>query len=118
MDQQTLTSIGVMVAVFVALTIFKRLGQVGRDEAQRLVKEGAKLVDVRSAAEFSSLHIPGAVNVPLDQLGASEGTLGAKDRPIVLYCASGTRSAMARTMLKGRGFTQVFNLGPMSRWTA
>jgi rhodanese-related sulfurtransferase len=42
--------------------------------------------------------------------------LGAKDKPVVLYCASGTRSSMARSVLKGQGFTQVFNLGAMSRW--
>jgi rhodanese-related sulfurtransferase len=81
-----------------------------------MVKDGAKLVDVRSAMEFSSGHIPGAINVPLQELGAQVKKLGEKDKPVVLYCASGTRSAMARSTLKGLGFTQVHNLGAMSRW--
>ncbi|MBL8923543.1 MAG: rhodanese-like domain-containing protein [Myxococcaceae bacterium] len=102
--------------VIVAFLVFKRLGQVSRDEAHRLVKEGAKLVDVRSAMEFTSGHIPGAINVPLQELGSRAQKLGPKDKPVVLYCASGTRSAMARSTLKGLGFTQVFNLGSMGRW--
>ena len=48
---------------------------------------------------------------------AKLGVLVSKDKPIVLYCASGARSSAARSMLKGQGFTQVFNLGAMSRWS-
>ena len=106
----------VPVALIGAFLLFKRLGQVKPEDARRMVKEGAKLVDVRSVAEFDSGHIPGAVNIPLSELGAKAGMLGAKDKPVVLYCASGTRSSMARSVLKARGFTQVFNLGSMSRW--
>ncbi|MDP1826460.1 MAG: rhodanese-like domain-containing protein [Archangium sp.] len=102
--------------VFAALMIFKRLGQISSAKARQLVQSGAKLVDVRSAAEFASGHIPGAVNVPVGELGAKVKSLGAKDKPVIVYCASGTRSAMARSVLKGQGFAQVFNLGSMSRW--
>ena len=96
--------------------IFKQLGQVSSERARTLVKEGAILVDVRSRAEFDSGHLPGARNVPLPELGGKLKSLGEKDKPIVLYCASGTRSAMARSVLKGQGFSQVFNLGSMARW--
>lgn len=106
----------VMGGVFAGLMIFKRLGQISAAKARELVQGGARLVDVRSAAEFSSGHIPGAVNVPVGELGAKLKQLGAKDKPVIVYCASGTRSAMARSVLKGMGFTQVFNLGAMSRW--
>jgi phage shock protein E len=116
MDQQTLLFIGVAVAAFVGLTLFKRRGQVSRDDAHRLVKEGAALVDVRSPGEFASGHLPGAVNVPLGDLDRKGASLGKKDRPVVLYCASGTRSAMALSKLKGQGFTNVQNLGAMTRW--
>lgn len=102
--------------LFAALMIFKRLGQISSAKARALVKEGAKLVDVRSAAEFASGHLPGALNVPVGELGAQLKKLGAKDKPVIVYCASGTRSAMARSVLKGQGFAQVFNLGSMSRW--
>lgn len=106
----------VMGGAFAALMIFKRLGQISPQKARDLVKGGAKLVDVRSAAEFSSGHIPGAVNAPVGELGAHLKSLGAKDQPVIVYCASGTRSAMARSVLKNMGFAQVFNLGSMSRW--
>jgi rhodanese-related sulfurtransferase len=104
------------VGVIVAFLVVKQLGQVKPAAAHRLVKEGAKLIDVRSPGEFSSGHLPGAINVPLQDLGAQVKKLGEKDQPVVLYCASGTRSAMARATLKGMGFTQVFNLGSMRRW--
>lgn len=103
-------------AAFVALVVFKRLGQISPAKARELVQSGAKLVDVRSAAEFASGHLPGAVNIPVGELGAKLESLGAKDKPLIVYCASGTRSAMARSVLKRRGFAQVFNLGSMSRW--
>lgn len=102
--------------VFAALTVFKRLGQVGPERARALVAEGAKLVDVRSRGEFASGHLPGAINVPVGELGAHLAQLGGRDLPVIVYCASGTRSAMARSVLKGLGFAQVFNLGAMSRW--
>ena len=106
----------VPLALVVAFLVFKRLGQISRDDAHRLVKDGAKLVDVRSVAEFSSGHLPGALNVPLGELAGHVAKLSAKDKPVVLYCASGTRSALARSQLKSLGFTQVFNLGSMGRW--
>ena len=102
--------------VFIAFMLFKRLGQISSARARELVQAGAKLVDVRSAAEFASGHIPGAVNVPVGELGSKLKSLGEKDKPVIVYCASGTRSAMARSVLKGQGFAQVFNLGSMSRW--
>jgi phage shock protein E len=106
----------IFAGLFLALTIFKRLGRVGRDKAHGLVKDGAKLVDVRSPGEFSAGHLPGAINVPLQELGKGVEKLGPKDKPIIVYCASGARSAMARSQLKAKGFAQVFNLGPMSAW--
>ncbi len=109
-------NIAVPVALIGAFLLFKRLGHMKPEDARRLVKDGAKLVDVRSAGEVNSGHLPGALNIPLGDLGANAKKLGAKDKPVVLYCASATRSSMARSVLKGQGFTQVFNLGAMSRW--
>lgn len=106
----------VMGGVIAAVMIFKRLGQVSSADARRMVQEGAKLVDVRSPAEFGSGHIPGAVNVPVNELGGKLKNIGPKDKPVIVYCASGTRSAMARSVLKSQGYEKVFNLGPMSRW--
>ena len=75
------------------------------------IKAGAKIVDVRTPGEFADESYPGAVNIPLNILGAQLEALGPKDGPIVLYCASGARSAQAARLLKQEGFTDVVNAG-------
>lgn len=106
----------VPLVLFAGVLVLKRLGQVSRDEAHRLVQSGARLIDVRSPAEFAGGNLPGSINVPVGELAARLEKLGARDEPKVVYCASGTRSALARSMLRSKGFTRVFNLGAMSRW--
>ena len=75
------------------------------------IKAGAKIIDVRSAAEFADGSYPGAVNIALNLLPAKMDSLGPKDQSIVLYCASGARSAQAARLLKQAGFTDVVNAG-------
>jgi phage shock protein E len=84
-------------------------------EARRLVAAGAALVDVRSPGEFASGHLPGAVNVPVQELAQRREEI-PRDRPVVLYCASGVRSAQAARMLREAGWSEVHNLGGMGRW--
>jgi rhodanese-related sulfurtransferase len=79
-------------------------------EAWRLVKErNALLVDVRTDEEFADGHAKGAVNIPLHELNARAKELPT-DRPIVLYCRSGARSASAGGMLARQGF-EVYDAG-------
>ncbi|NOK06446.1 MULTISPECIES: rhodanese-like domain-containing protein [Myxococcus] len=85
-------------------------------EARRRVEAGATLVDVRTPEEFASGHLPGAVNIPVDELARRFGELGAPQTPLVVYCRSGARSGRAERLLKEQGFQDVFNLGPMSTW--
>jgi rhodanese-related sulfurtransferase len=75
-----------------------------------LKKQGALFVDVRSAAEFASGNAPGTVNIPLPELGNRLAEI-PKSAPVVLCCASGTRSGMAGLVLKKNGYTQVYNVG-------
>lgn len=96
--------------------MWKRGGDLSASDAHQLVKDGARLVDVRTPQEFSAGHIEGAVNIPLQELDTRMGELGNKDGQIVLYCRSGNRSAQAAQRLKGAGFSAVHNLGAMSRW--
>lgn len=110
---QDLVPLLVMGGVIAAFLLFKRLGQVSGAKARELVQQGALLLDVRTAAEFSSGHLPGAVNVPVSELPMKAANL--KLGRVVVYCASGTRSAVARSILKARGF-EAFNLGGMHRW--
>ncbi|MBL8956751.1 MAG: rhodanese-like domain-containing protein [Myxococcaceae bacterium] len=106
----------ILVVLIVAFFVYRQLTQLSPAEAKRLVGEGARLIDVRSPAEFAGGALPGAVNVPVNELEARLDALGPKDQPKVLYCASGMRSAVAKATLKRHGFTQVHNLGAMSRW--
>lgn len=78
-----------------------------------LKRNGATLVDVRSAQEFASGNAPGSVNIPLPELGSRLQEIPSS-APVVLCCASGTRSGMAKRLLKKKGYSQVFNIG---KWT-
>ena len=106
----------VVAGLFLALMVYRALGRVKPGEARALVAAGARLVDVRSPGEFASGHLPGAVNIPVGELASRTGEVGAKDRPVVLYCRSGARSASAAGLLKRAGYTNVHDLGPISRW--
>lgn len=89
-------------------------GTVDGVQARKLVGEGAKLVDVRSPAEYADKHVDGAENVSVDAI--AEHDLGPKDGAIVVYCHSGKRSARAAASLRARGYTRVYDLGGMSNW--
>lgn len=78
-----------------------------------LRQQGATLVDVRSNAEFAGGNAPGTVNIPLPELGRRLNEI-PKNAPVVVCCASGTRSGMARMLLKKNGYAQVFNVGKWS----
>ena len=75
------------------------------------IKAGAKIIDVRTPGEFADEAYPGAVNIPLNVLPSKLDELGPKDKTIVLYCASGARSASAARLLKQAGFVDVVNAG-------
>jgi phage shock protein E len=75
------------------------------------------VLDVRSPEEFVSGHVPGAVNVPYDQVAARFAEL-PKDKDIVLYCRSGRRAQLAADVLAGNGYTRLQHLeGDMAAWT-
>ncbi len=76
-----------------------------------LVKQGAMIVDVRSKGEFSGGHIRGSVNIPVDQIRTNLHRFSDKDKVIITCCASGSRSGMAKSILKQKGYTQVYNGG-------
>ncbi|MGF1925922.1 MAG: rhodanese-like domain-containing protein, partial [Bacteroidia bacterium] len=67
-----------------------------------VIKEGAYLVDVRSAGEFSSGSVKGATNIPLESLANHIVKLKGK-KSIVVFCRSGNRSSMAKSLLEQGG---------------
>ena len=75
------------------------------------IRAGAKIIDVRSTAEFNDGAYPGAINIPLHLLPLRMNELGPRDTSIVLYCASGARSGQGMRFLKQNGFTDVVNAG-------
>lgn len=76
-----------------------------------LVKNGAIILDVRSKGEFAGGHIKGAINISVDTLSNNLSKLKDKNQPIITCCASGMRSASAKSILKSNGYTQVYNGG-------
>jgi rhodanese-related sulfurtransferase len=75
-----------------------------------LKKNGAIFVDVRSAGEFANGNAPGTINIPLQELGSRIDEI-PKSSPVVLCCASGTRSGMAKHLLRKKGYLNVYNIG-------
>jgi phage shock protein E len=88
------------------------------DALARLIAEKAEpyiLVDVRTPEEYAGGHIPTAVNIPVSTIAKN---LPTEDRSalVIVYCASGRRSASARAALEALGFTRVVDFGGISRW--
>ena len=81
---------------------------------QQLVKEGAVIVDVRSPGEFQGGHIKGSINISVDTLNNNLNKLKNKEQTIITCCASGMRSASAKSILKSQGYTKVYNGGGWS----
>lgn len=106
----------VLVLALFAFMMWKRRGDITPDEARALISDGAILVDVRTPGEFNSRHIPGARNIPLNELTGRARELEPKDKTVILYCQSGARSGMAKGVLKRAGWQSVHNLGAISRW--
>ena len=75
------------------------------------INTGAAIIDVRSPDEFADGAYPGAKNIPVNALVNRLNDVGAKDKPVVVYCASGGRSAVAQQILKVNGFADVTNAG-------
>ncbi|MBS1651179.1 MAG: rhodanese-like domain-containing protein [Bacteroidetes bacterium] len=76
-----------------------------------LLANGGIIIDVRTKEEYQGGHVRGSINIPLNQLSASIKKLKNKDQAIITCCASGMRSANAKSILKGEGFTNVHNGG-------
>jgi phage shock protein E len=78
---------------------------------KKLVTDGAVILDVRTASEFKSGHIPGAINIPVDAIRGKLDELRKKNKTYITCCRSGARSGMAKNALQAAGLT-AFNGGP------
>jgi len=87
----------------------KLFGMKSVDYTQ-LVRDGAVILDVRTPAEYQGGHIKGSINVPLQSLQGSLGKI-PKNKTVITCCASGMRSASAKSVLKSAGYAEVHNGG-------
>lgn len=92
-------------------TIKSLFGLSPKTDYAALIKNGAILADVRSKAAYQSGNIWGPINIPLDQLGNNLARLKNKTIPVITCCASGIRSASAKSILLSKGYQQVYNGG-------
>ncbi|KUI43614.1 rhodanese [Mycobacterium sp. IS-1590] len=98
--------------------------KISHAEAKELIANGALVVDVRDAHELDkSGKVAGAVHVPRGMLEFRADPESpyhdqnfTKDKPVVVYCASGGRSALSGQALKELGYQQVYNLGAFGDW--
>lgn len=93
--------------------------KVTADEALAILKDqpNAVLLDVRTEAEFAEGHIAGAQQLAVEELLDRTDELPAdKSTPIVVYCRSGRRSALAAEQLAGLGYTTIYDLGGITSW--
>ena len=81
------------------------------DEARNLMDKCGLVVDVRSVEEYTRGQAPGSLNLPLHLIPVLARERIPKNRPLLLCCASGARSALAAELLEPRGY-EVYNLGP------
>jgi rhodanese-related sulfurtransferase len=77
--------------------------EVSREEARKLLEEGAQLVDVRADHEWEAGRIASATHVPLPELPQRIEEID-KDRPVIVYCRGGNRSSMATAALNDAGY--------------
>jgi len=87
------------------------------EEAKNLIKtKNAQLVDVRTPEEYVMSKLPGAINIPLQDIDAVADAELDDSRPVIVFCRSGQRSHIAQQILLSKGFNEVYNMGPYQAW--
>lgn len=100
-------AVGAVVALTTPVPAVKKT--VTAQELAELQGAGGWVIDVRTNSEYVTGHIPNSLNVPLDQLQKTAAGW-PKTQPIIVYCATGARSADAATFLASQGFEKVYDL--------
>ena len=111
MQDLPLNQIIIVGAVVVLYGLWMFNGMRKKQAVKAALAAGARVIDVRSPAEFGSGHYTGAINIPHDKIGDRLKAVGSTDETIILYCASGARSSMAAATLKAKGYAKVINAG-------
>jgi rhodanese-related sulfurtransferase len=114
-----------VLALVVVVTFESRMratafAAVSSQELIRLMNQGALVLDIRKPEEFAAGHVSGAKQLPSDKiLSAGESFKRFKDKPVIVYCESGSLAAAAVRQLNAQGFTKAFTLrGGFAGWRA
>lgn len=99
-----------MIAALATAAAAAQFKNIASPQAKALLDQGAVfLIDVRTPEEFRQAHVKGAVLIPLDQVEKRLGEL-PKNRPILVYCAVGSRSSAVASFLAEKGYRDVYNM--------
>ncbi|MBF4693517.1 rhodanese-like domain-containing protein [Fusibacter ferrireducens] len=92
--------------------------RIAPEDAKQMLDEGTVfLVDVRTKEEYAEGHIAGSVNIPVDVIESEiSNHVSDETQPIMVYCRSGSRSAMAADALNKLGYKVVYDLGGIQSW--
>jgi rhodanese-related sulfurtransferase len=120
-----LMAAAVVVALVVLVTYEARTraaaqGAISSQDLIRLMNQGALVLDIRKPEEFAAGHVNGAKQLPSDQiLTAGDNFKRFKEKPVIVYCESGSLAAAAVRQLNLQGFTKAFSLrGGFAGWRA
>lgn len=105
---------GAYMAYFIIKTLL--VNDLSAGKASTLLKEGAVVVDVRTEEEYEAAHLKKAINIPLSEISSGiERIVPDRNRVVLLYCRSGSRSFMGKRLLKRMQYHNVYNLGSFGR---
>ncbi|MCC6822777.1 MAG: rhodanese-like domain-containing protein [Verrucomicrobia subdivision 3 bacterium] len=94
----------------------QRVSSASPEMLRKYLREGALVIDVRSPQEYRGGHVPGALNIPLNELSDQlPRDVPDKDKVLLLHCLSGMRSRNGQRQLQRLGYKNVFNLGSLHR---
>jgi len=112
----TWTSLAIVIVLLIALLFWKRGTQISTKTAAEYLRNGALVIDVRSAGEFTAGHLPKAVNIPLSEIETViSRKVNEKSQVLLLHCQSGMRSSQAVAKLKALSYQNAFNIGSYGR---
>lgn len=98
-------------------SFFKKFFGNNDEALLNAIKNGAIILDVRSAGEFAQGHAKGSKNIPLNEVKTKISLIQKWNKPVITVCASGTRSGMAKRTLKASG-VEVYNGGNWSNFSS
>ena len=117
-NQIALMVVGIAVSLFAAgaPAAAEAAAAIDGATARSLASAGAKVVDVRTPEEFASGHVPGAINIPYDEIARRASEIGPPSTQVVLYCRTGRRSAIAVEALQRAGYDKLYDFRSVTAW--